>query len=128
MPVFAITVFVFTLAMLAVHLATMSLARRMTAPGAPRWLSLANLIRFEGLYYVVLAAFVLAYPDRRLLWPLAAMGTLHLGVWAVAELRPGWLKLAAAGEYTERIMRGIQLFDWIEALVLGWIAWTLIHI
>ncbi len=127
MNAFSILLLAFTLAMILVHLATTPLVRHMLAAAHPRWLTLANLVRFEGVYYLVLAAFVLCYPDRRLLWPLLVMGSLHVGGWAVAELRPQLLSPANAGGDFDRILRAFQVFDWLEALVLVWIAWALLR-
>ncbi len=127
MSPFSILLLAFTLAMIAVHLATMALVRRMIAAAHPRWLTPANLVRFEGVYYLALAAFVLWYPDRRLLWPLLVMGTLHVGGWALAEIRPQVLSPSNAGGDFDRILCGFQVFDWLEALVLLWIVWALVR-
>ena len=50
MTLAAILLLALTLAMVAVHLTSGQLLRRIWAKQAPRWLSALNIFRFEGSY------------------------------------------------------------------------------
>ncbi len=113
--------------MFAYHLVSMRLIRR-AAITPSRWLRAVHLVRFEALYYLTLAVFVLWTRSSQLLFPLLVLGTLHVAFWLAADARPGWVDLAgvAAGR-RERVLLVIQIFDWAEAAVLVWIAWALLQ-
>ena len=85
---------VFTSAMILVHLTSTRLLRRAWAGDAPGWLSVLNLFRFEGIYYLALMAYVVWQRGRFLLLPLLVMAALHMAGWAVAERRREWLACA----------------------------------
>src|SRR5690348_10335929 len=86
----------FTAAMVCVHLTSGRLLRRAWAGDAPPWLSVLNIFRFEGAYYVALMAYVAVQRGRFLLVPLIVMALLHLAAWALAENRRGWLAQGGA--------------------------------
>lgn len=115
----------FTLAMVAVHLTSGRLLRRVWAGRAPRWLSALNIFRFEGIYYLALMAYVVWQHSRFLLFPLLIMAALHLAGWVVAERRRGWLVNAGGEAARARILTRIQAFDLAETVVLAYIAWML---
>ncbi|HEU5336395.1 MAG TPA: hypothetical protein VFU27_10545 [Terriglobales bacterium] len=125
MRVAAILLLAFTLAMVAVHLTSGELLRRIWAKRAPRWLSALNLFRFEGIYYVFLMGYVASQRSRFLLAPLVVMALLHIGAWMVAERRRAWLVNAGGEAARARILAGVQAFDLAETAVLVYIAWVL---
>jgi len=115
----------FTLAMVAVHLTSTRLLRRAWSARAPAWLSVPNIFRFEGIYYLALMAYVAWQRSRFLLAPLVIMAALHLAGWAAAERKHGWL-LNTSGEAAQaRILTGVQIFDLGETVVLVYIAYVL---
>lgn len=99
----------FTLAMVAVHLTSTRLLRRAWGERPPRWLSVLNIFRFEGIYYLALMAYVAWRGSRFLLAPLVAMAMLHVVGWAVAERRGGWLVNAGGEAARARILTGAGL-------------------
>lgn len=127
MRTFALLLFVFTIAMLAYHLASMRLVRRATRIRSAL-LNVRNLVRFEGVYYLALTVFLVWTHAMKLLVPLLVLGTLHIAFWIASEMRPAWFNVAAGADgRTERVLFAIQIFDWGEALVLFWMAWTLLR-
>jgi hypothetical protein len=115
----------FTAAMILVHLISTRLLRRAWASEAPDWLSVLNIFRFEGTYYLALMAYVVWQRGRFLLVPLVVMAVLHVAGWAMAERRREWLT-EAGGEWARgRILVGVQVFDLAETVVLAYIAWVL---
>lgn len=115
----------FTLAMVTVHLTSGRLLRRAWSGGAPRWLSVLSIFRFEAMYYLGLMGYVAWQRSRFLLAPLVGMAVLHLAGWALAEARPGWLAKAGGEAARTRILTGVQAFDLAETVVLVYIAWVL---
>lgn len=125
MTLAAILLLALTLAMVAVHLTSGQLLRRIWAKQAPRWLSALNIFRFEGSYYVLLMGYVAWQRSRFLLAPLLVMAVLHIGGWMVAERRRAWLVNAGGEAARSRILAGVQIFDLAETVVLLYIAWVL---
>ncbi|HSB75915.1 MAG TPA: hypothetical protein VLC12_09710 [Terriglobales bacterium] len=115
----------FTLAMVVVHLISGRLLRRAWGEEPSSWLSVLNIFRFEGFYYLALLGYVYWARGRFLLAPLLVMAALHLAGWAVAERRPGWLVNAGEEAARARVLAGVQLFDLAETVVLLYIAWVL---
>ncbi len=115
----------FTLAMVAVHLTSTRLLRRAWSAQAPTWLSVLNIFRFEGIYYLALMAYVAWQRSRFLLAPLVIMAGLHLAGWAVAESKRGWLVNTGGEAARARILSGVQIFDLGETVVLVYIAYVL---
>lgn len=115
----------FTAAMILVHLTSTRLLQRAWADQAPGWLSVLNIFRFEGTYYVVLMAYVVWQRGRFLLLPLVVMVALHIAGWVLAERRRGWLANAGGEAARARIMTGVQAFDLAETVVLVYIACVL---
>lgn len=118
---------VFTLAMLVVHLTSTRLLRRAWGEEKPRWLSVLNIFRFEGIYYLALMAYVAWQGGSFLLAPLIVMAVLHVAGWAVAERRRAWLVNAGGEAARARILTGVQIFDLAETIILGYIAWVLLR-
>ena len=116
---------VFTAAMILVHLTSARLLHRAWAGEAPGWLSVLNIFRFEGIYYLALMTYVAWQRGRFLLMPLLVMAVLHVAGWAVAEQRREWLAGAGGGTARTRILAGVQAFDLAETVVLVYIAWVL---
>jgi len=116
---------VFTAAMILVHLTSTRLLRRAWAGEAPVWLSVLNIFRFEGIYYLALMAYVAWQSGRFLLLPLLVRAALHVAAWAMAERRREWLAGAGGGMGRTRILAGVQVFDLAETVVLVYIAWGL---
>ena len=116
---------VFTAVMILVHLTSARLLRRAWAGEAPGWLSVLNLFRFEGVYYLALMAYVAWQSGRFLLIPLVIMAALHVAGWAMAERRREWLEGAGGALGRTRILAGVQAFDLAETVVLVYIAWVL---
>lgn len=125
MTLAAILLLSLTLAMVAVHLTSGRLLRRIWAQQAPRWLSALAIFRFEGIYYVLLMGYVAWQRSRFLLAPLVVMALLHVGAWMVAERRRAWLVNAGGEAARARILTGVQAFDLAETVVLLYIAWVL---
>ncbi len=117
----------FTLAMVAVHLTSGRLLRRAWRDSAPGWLSVLNIFRFEGTYYLALMTYVAWQDGRFLLAPLVVMAALHVAGWAVAEKRRGWLVNPGGEAARARILAGVQVFDLAETVVLAYIAWVLLR-
>ena len=117
----------FTLAMIVVHLTSTRLLRRAWELNAPRWLSVPNIFRFEGIYYLALMAYVSWQRNRFLLTPIVLMAVLHVAGWALAEQRRGWLVNAGGEAARARILTGVQIFDLAETAVLGYVAWVLLR-
>jgi hypothetical protein len=115
----------FTAAMILVHLTSARLLRRAWAGEAPGWLSVLNIFRFEGIYYLALMAYVVWQRGRFLLVPLVVMAALHVAGWAMAERRREWLAEASGEPARARILMGVQVFDLVETVVLVYIAWVL---
>ena len=115
----------FTLAMVAVHLTSGRLLRRVWEGKASRWLSVLNIFRFEGIYYVALMAYVGWQRSRFLLLPLVVMAALHVAGWALAARRREWLADGGGEAARARIVTGVQAFDLAETVVLIYIAWVL---
>lgn len=115
----------FTAAMILVHLTSTRLLQRAWADQAPGWLSVLNIFRFEGTYYVVLMAYVVWQRGRFLLVPLVVVAVLHVAGWVLAERRRGWLANAGGEAARARIMTGVQAFDLAETVVLVYIALVL---
>jgi hypothetical protein len=115
----------FTAAMILVHLTSARLLRRAWAGEAPGWLSVLNIFRFEGIYYLALMAYVVWQRGRFLLVPLVVMAALHVAGWAMAERRREWLAEASGETARARILMGVQVFDLVETVVLVYIAWVL---
>ena len=116
---------VFTSAMILVQLTSTHLLRRAWAGEAPGWLSVLNIFRFEGVYYLALMAYVAWQSGRFLLIPLVIMAALHVAGWAMAERRREWLAGAGGAVGRTRILAGVQAFDLAETVVLVYIAWVL---
>jgi hypothetical protein len=114
-----------TAAMILVHLTSTRLLRRAWADKAPGWLSVLNIFRFEGTYYVALMAYVVWQRGRFLLVPLVVVAVLHVAGWVLAERRREWLANAGGEAARARIMTGVQAFDLAETVVLVYIAWVL---
>ncbi len=117
-----------TLAMVAVHLTSTRLLRRAWGERPPPWLSVLNIFRFEGTYYLALMAYVASQGSRFLLAPLIIMAVLHVAGWAIAERRPGWLVSPGGEAGRARILAGVQVFDLAETVVLAYIAWVLLRL
>jgi hypothetical protein len=115
----------FTAAMILVHLTSTRLLRRAWAEEAPGWLTVLNIFRFEGIYYLALMAYVVWQRGRFLLLPLLVMAALHVAAWAMAERQREWLAGAGGGMGRTRILAGVQVFDLAETVVLVYIAWGL---
>ena len=115
----------FTAAMILVHLTSTRLLRRAWTEGTPAWLSVLNIFRFEGIYYLTLVAYVVLQRGRFLLLPLLVMAALHVAGWAVAERRREWLAEAGGEAARARILAGVQAFDLAETVVLVYVAWVL---
>jgi hypothetical protein len=115
----------FTAAMILVHLTSTHLLRRAWAKETPGWLSVLNLFRFEGIYYLALMTYVAWQRGRFLLMPLLVMAVLHVAGWAVAEQRREWLAGTGGAVGRTRILAGVQAFDLAETVVLVYIAWVL---
>ena len=115
----------FTAAMILVHLTSTRLLRRAWTQEAPGWLSVLNIFRFEGIYYLALMAYVLWQSGRFLLLPLVVMAALHVAGWAMAERRREWLAEPGGEGARARILAGVQAFDLAETVVLVYIAWVL---
>ena len=115
----------FTAAMILVHLTSTRLLRRAWADQAPGWLSVLNIFRFEGAYYVALMAYVVWQRGRFLLVPLVVMAALHVTAWMLAERRREWLANAGGEAARARILAGVQAFDLAETVLLVYIAWVL---
>lgn len=118
---------VFTLGMVIVHLTSTRLLRRAWSERAPAWLSVLNIFRFEGIYYLALMAYVAWQRSRFLLAPLVTMAALHVAAWAVAERKRGWLVNTAGEARRARILAGVQIFDLGETVVLVYIACVLVR-
>jgi hypothetical protein len=118
----------FTAAMVVLHLSSGRLLRRAWGENPPRWLSVLNIFRFEGIYYLALMACVAWKRGRFLLAPLIILAVLHVGGWALAEQRREWLAGAQGEAVRARIVAGVQVFDFAEALVLIYIGWVLARI
>jgi hypothetical protein len=114
-----------TTAMILVHLTSTRLLRRAWADQAPGWLSVLNIFRFEGTYYVALMAYVVWQRGRFFLVPLLVMAALHVAGWVLAERRREWLANAGGEGARTRILAGVQAFDLAETVVLVYIAWVL---
>lgn len=125
MTLAALLLLVLTLAMVAVHLTSGRLLRRIWARQAPRWLSALNIFRFEGVYYVLLMGYVVWQRGRFLLTPLLIMAVLHIGGWMMAERRRVWLLNSSGEAARARILTGVQAFDLAETVILLYIAWVL---
>ena len=115
----------FTAGMVVVHLTSTRLLRRAWGERRPGWLSVLNIFRFEGSYYVALMAYVAWQRGRFLLPPLVLMAVLHVAGWAWAERRRGWLVNAGGEVARARILAGVQVFDLAETVALVYIAWVL---
>ncbi len=115
----------FTAAMILVHLTSTRLLRRAWAEKSRAWLSVLNIFRFEGIYYLALMVYVVWQRGRVLLVPRIAMAVLHVTGWAVAERRREWLTDARGQAAGARILAGVQAFDLAETVVLAYIAWVL---
>jgi hypothetical protein len=118
---------VFTLAMLVVHVTSTRLLRRAWGEEKPRCLSVLNIFRFEGIYYLALMGYVASQSSRFLLAPSVVMAVLHVGGWALAEQRRRWLANAGEEAARARILAGVQIFDLAETIILGYIAWVLLR-
>lgn len=116
---------VFTAAMILVHLTSTHLLRRAWGEETPGWLSVLNIFRFEGIYYLALMAYVAWQSGRFLLVPLVVMAALHLAGCAIAEQRREWLAGAGGGTGRARILVAVQAFDLAETVVLVYIGWVL---
>ncbi|MGE5206625.1 MAG: hypothetical protein ACM3PW_13495 [Chlamydiota bacterium] len=117
----------FTLAMIVVHLTSTRLLRCAWGQAKPRWLSVLNIFRFEGTYYLALMAYVAWQGGRFLLAPLIVMAVLHVAGWAVAERRRAWLVNAGGEVARAHILTGVQIFDLAETVVLAYVAWVLLR-
>ena len=124
-PATVLLLLLFTLAMIAVHLISGRLLRRIWAGHAPTWLSVVNIFRFEGVYYLALMAYVAWQHSLFLLAPLIAMAVLHVAGWVLAEQRHGSWVTGGGVAARDRILIGVQAFDLAETVVLVYIAWVL---
>jgi hypothetical protein len=115
----------FTAAMVLVHLTSGRLLRKAWAGQAPGWLSVLNIFRFEGIYYLALMVYVAWQRGRFLLLPLLVMAALHMAGWAMAERRREWLTETGGKAVRARILVGVQAFDLAETVVLVYIAGVL---
>ncbi len=112
MRAFAYFLLLYTAAMFTVHLVSAWILRR-------HWISEIALLRFEATYYVMLVAYALVVRTRGLIIAVAVLAVIHFSVWAIYEAR----RPAPAAPST---LVAVQVFDWGEAAVLGFIAWTLL--
>lgn len=117
----------FTAAMVLVHLTSTRLLRRAWTQETPGWLSVLNIFRFEGIYYLALMAYVVLQRGRFLLLPLLVMAALHVAGWAMAERRRDWLAEAGGEATRARILAGVQVFDLAETVVLAYIGSVLVR-
>jgi hypothetical protein len=117
----------FTAAMILVHLTSGRLLRRVWRAEAPGWLSVLNIFRFEGIYYLALMVYAVSQRGRFLLLPLLVMAALHVAGWAMAERRRDWLADAGGEATRARILAGVQVFDLAETVVLAYIGWVLVR-
>ncbi|MDA2912824.1 hypothetical protein MYX77_02480 [Acidobacteriia bacterium AH_259_A11_L15] len=140
-------IFGFTLVMVAVHigewvllgqLARASRQRPLRSSPFTRGLGLMNFLRVEVLYYVVLIAFWLQGGTGLPGVAVFLLGAIHLGGWAALErkeLLPQLEAVAliavhnpeaeAGGSRLRRLLAGIAAFDFLEVLVLAFIAYRL---
>lgn len=118
----------FTAGMVLVHLTSTRLLRRAWGERPPGWLSVLNIFRFEGIYYLALMAYVAWQRDRFLVAPLVIMAVLHVAGWAMAERRPGWLVNSGGEGARARILNGVQVFDWAETVLLVYVGWVLLRV
>lgn len=119
---------VFTAGMVLVHLTSTHLLRRAWGERPPGWLSVLNIFRFEGIYYLALMAYVAWQRGRFLLAPLVIMAVLHVAGWAMAERRPGWLVNSGRGAARARILTSVQIFDLAETVLLVYVGWVLARV
>lgn len=119
---------VFTAGMVLVHLTSTHLLRRAWGEQPPGWLSVLNIFRFEGIYYLALMAYVAWQRGRFLLAPLVIMAVLHVAGWAMAERKPGWLVNSGGAAARARILTGVQVFDLAETVLLLYIGWVLARV
>lgn len=117
----------FTAAMILVHLTSGRLLRSAWRAEAPGWLSVLNIFRFEGIYYLALMVYAVSQRGRFLLLPLLVMAALHVAGWAMAERRRDWLAEAGGEATRARILAGVQVFDLAETVVLAYIGWVLVR-
>ncbi len=106
-------VLLYSVAMLGVHLVSSWILRR-------RWVSEVALLRFEAAYYALLVAYVAWTRTRGLMVAIAVLAAIHLVVWVAYEVK----RPAASSKGT---LIAVQVFDWGEAVALGWIAWWLMR-
>lgn len=112
-----------------------------------RVLGLMNLLRFEAVYYVVLLGFWWLNREAVPAWAVLSLGAAHIGGWAALErilrLRPpaaGFAqdlrsalprsekplpKVEGAGRRMRKVLGGIAVFDVVEVVILGYLAWRL---
>ncbi|MGH9813422.1 MAG: hypothetical protein ACRD4T_09845 [Candidatus Acidiferrales bacterium] len=135
---FATIVFGLTVGMIGVHvgewvllgkLARGSRGGETTGSALTKAMGLMNLLRLEVLYYVGLLVFWLlnreAVPGAAVL----GLGAAHLGGWAALERKSSRPKLEAMpgkpSGRLKKVLGGIAVFDAVEILILGYLAWRL---
>src|SRR5579864_4008010 len=116
MKLATVLLLLFTLAMIAVHLTSGRLLRRIWAGHASPWLTAVNIFRFEGVYYLALMAYVAWQHSLFLLAPLLGMAVLHVAGWVLAERRHDWLASGGGVAARDRILIGVQAFDLAETV------------
>lgn len=126
MAVVAAILLLWTAVMLAVHLGSRRLVGRAlkTEAERPAWLTLAGLVRFEGVYYVVALIYGAVEGQHALLIVIAALALIHLVVWALVERRPNW-QIGASRQ--KSFLDRLQAFDLGESVALIYIAWRLVE-
>lgn len=136
-----------TLLMILVHggewILLAQLARGAKAPAPTRSpftraLGLMNFLRFEAFYYVLLLGFWLFAETTVPGVAVFLLGAIHVGGWAALERKKSLPQLEAVatiaarnpeaeagGARLRRLLAGIAAFDFLEVLVLAFIAYRL---
>lgn len=100
------------------------------------FLGLMNFLRFEAFYYVALFAFWLLTESNVPGAAVFLLGVIHVGGWAALERKHALPRLeevaarataepATSGRRLRRLLAGIAAFDFLEVLVLAFIAYRL---
>ncbi|MFQ5779005.1 MAG: hypothetical protein ACE5IP_13445 [Terriglobia bacterium] len=140
-------IFGFTLVMIAVHagewvllgqLARASRQRPLRSSPFTRGLGLMNFLRVEALYYVVLIAFWLQGGTGLPGAAVFLLGVIHLGGWAALERKKSLPQLEAValiavhnpeaeagGRRLRWLLGGVAAFDFLEVVLLAYIAYRL---
>lgn len=124
MRILALTFAAYTVVMLVIHLSSWKLLQRWAGAGdswTSRRFSAQTALRLEAFYWLLVLVMWPLWPSAGWKVLVVVFAVIHLGAWAVGELRK--VREGGLPALPTRARRFIVGFDLVEAVALAAIAW-----